>query len=322
MKREAGECGMALITVLMLVGVMGALTAATLEVMSRSVALTGNARSSMQARHYARGAALIAAERAAALAEASGDTLTLAGGWADAPFAVPTAGGTITVKLSDGANCFNLNSVVTGEAGRYAVRPLGVSQLTSLAQAVGIGQARSLSLAMSLVDFIDADPFPQGGGGEDEQYDGYRTPNRLLADRSELMAVAGWTAKDYQALQPFLCALPTSEMQVLNVNTLTEAEAPLVTMLAPNQIAAARARNAIAQRPAGGWESRTAFWTSPGMTGVRPPAQALYQVGTNSDLFRGEIEVEEAGFRVAETVWIDTSGDEPEIVRRLWGAPS
>ncbi len=322
MKRaRRDERGMALITVLMLVAVMGALTAATLEVMSRSVAMAANGRSAMQARHYARGAALIVAERIAALKTASPDRLTLAGGWSDTPVTVPTATGSITMTLMDGSHCFNLNSVVRGAPpASLMIHPLGVEQFIALAQAVGVDAARARANAMALVDYLDSDPFPQGGGGEDEVYQGeYLTPNGLIAHPSELRAVAGVRPQDYEALSPYLCALPTTDMLPINANTLSLEDAPLVAMLAPGQITATQARAAVTARPEAGWPDRAAFWSRLTQAGVTPPSDALNQIVMTSDLFRAHIRAEDSGFSVEETVLMKAEGERIDVVQRIWG---
>lgn len=315
------EEGMALLTVLMLVGVMGALMASTLEVMSRSVALTANGRSAQQARHYARGAALIAAERLQAMTDELDGPLTLAGGWAEEPIVVPTPGGLITVELSDASHCFNVNSLVAGSSGQaLRLRPEAVTQMIGLATGVGIGPQRARSMVMALADFIDSDPFPEAGGAEDGAYAGYRTPNSLVADVGELTAVANWDAADYALLEPYLCALPTTEMQAINVNTLTEDDAPLLGMLVPQGFSVSAARRLIARRPADGWETLADFWTQARSIGAEPGARAQYQVAIDSDLFRADIRVEEAGFEVRETALISAGGNRAEVIQRSWGS--
>ncbi|OWV31748.1 hypothetical protein B5C34_14645 [Pacificimonas flava] len=323
-RRPGGrEEGMALLTVLMLVGVMGALTVITLERMNRALAMTTNSRSAAQGHHYARGAALVAAERIETmLAELEGP-LTLAGGWEEAPMTVPTAGGAITIRLSDASHCFNVNGLVTGSpGGATRMRPDAITQFAGLARGVGIGAQRAQQMAMSLVDYIDSDTYPQAGGAEDGAYSGYRAPNMPVAATGELMAVANWNAADYELLKPFLCALPTTDMQPINVNTLSEADAPLLGMLVPSGVSVAAARRLIAGRPAAGWGSQAEFWADARAIGAMPLARAQYQVDVTSNLFRADIEVEDGGFAVRESALIRLGGAAGEggahILRRSW----
>jgi general secretion pathway protein K len=311
---------MALLTVLMLVGVMGALTAVTLETMNRSLALAGNGRAAAQAHHYARGAALVAAERIESLTSQADGVLTLAGGWADEPLTVPTAGGFISVRISDASHCFNVNAVVAGTpGGALRIRPQAVQQFTGLAQGVGIALTRANAMAMALVDWIDSDTFPQGGGAEDGAYAGFRTPNGLVASPAELTAVANWSAEDYALIEPFLCALPTTDMQAINVNTLTDEDAPLLGMLVPRNFSVTAARGLIARRPPAGWDSRADFWSAALAIGAQPGARAQYQIAMDSDLFRADIDVDEGGFLAQESVLIRLGERGPQLLQRRWG---
>ena len=121
--------GMALISVLMLVAVMGVLTAAALESINHSLSIAGNARSSMQARYYVLGAEALAKARLETLVAASGNRLTIAGGWNGGRYDMPTEAGTLSARVADGGNCFNLNSLVDGaDATSLRRRARGVSQ--------------------------------------------------------------------------------------------------------------------------------------------------------------------------------------------------
>ena len=70
----------------------------------------------------------------------------------------------------------------------------------------------------------------------------YRTGNTLFADAGELRAVAGMSPALYRRLRPWLCALPTSDLSPINLNTLSPEQAPLLAMLAPGQLGVERAR--------------------------------------------------------------------------------
>src|SRR3546814_7765026 len=46
----------------------------------------------------------------------------------------------------------------------------------------------------------------------------------------------GVTPSIYATLRPWICALPTSDLSPINVNTLRPDQAPLIAMLAPEQL--------------------------------------------------------------------------------------
>src|SRR3546814_12062004 len=96
---------------------------------------------------------------------------TLQGGWRGTPQALPVVGGVATARVTDGGNCFNLNSVVVGEGeSDLKVRPVAVTQFQGLMQTLGIDARQAQVVASSLADWIDTDTVPQPGGAEDETY--------------------------------------------------------------------------------------------------------------------------------------------------------
>ena len=207
---KASERGAALLTVLLLVSVMAVLSASALERLRLSTRLAANAGAIDQARAYAIAAEGIALSRITALVEADPARTPLAG-WNGQQTNLPLPGGIATAVVGDGGNCFNLNSVVNGQPGQPLItRPLGISQFTALMQFLGIGEGEARRVAVSLADWVDTDTFAQPEGGEDGAYAGgetpYKTGNTLLADASELRAVAGVTPEIYEKVRPWVCA--------------------------------------------------------------------------------------------------------------------
>ena len=122
MKPAHSETGAALLTVLLLVAVIGALAAVSLEKLKIATRLATNMVAADQSRAYAFAAESIATYRIADLVARDRERTTLDGDWQGRPIPVPIDGGTATALLSDGGNCFNLNSLVTGqEIGRAHV---------------------------------------------------------------------------------------------------------------------------------------------------------------------------------------------------------
>ncbi|MBV7257816.1 type II secretion system minor pseudopilin GspK [Pacificimonas sp. WHA3] len=315
---------MALISVLLLVAVMGTLTAATLEVMNRSVAMASNGRSAMQARHHMRAMEHLASARLVDLTAQYPDRLTLAGGWADTPIVVPTDDGSVAVTLSDGSHCFNVNAVVgAAQGGVRNTDPHGLEHFIGLARATGIRERTARNLAFALADFIDSDTVPQSGGGEDEEYRGgdvsYRTGNVLISDIGELAAIKGMTPDILARLSPYLCAMPHSDMVRVNVNTLAESDAPLIAMLAPGQLTPRRARQAIAARPAAGWADIAAFWAVPSMSGISAASSAQRSLDVKSDLFLMGMVVDDAGSIHESRSLLRIKAGRATVIERHWG---
>lgn len=319
---KPGERGAALLTVLMLVSVMAVLSASALERLRLSTRVAANAGVIDQARAYALAAEEIVASRISAQVEADPARTPL--GWAGRETALPLPGGIATAVVTDGGNCFNLNSVVSGQPGQLlTARPTGVAQFIALMRIVGISEQEARRTAASLSDWIDSDDRPQPGGAEDSAYAAreapYRTSKTLLADPSELRAIAGVTPAIYEKVRPWICALPTTELSPINVNTLTPDQAPLLAMLAPEFLSSDRARSLIAARPPGGWDSALRFWEPLVLRGQVPDQQAQNQAGVRTRWVALKLRVALGDSEIEETALIDATVLPAKLVRRSWG---
>jgi general secretion pathway protein K len=319
---KPGERGAALLTVLMLVSVMAVLSASALERLRLATRIAANAGAIDQARAYALAAEDIAANRITTLVEA--DPARTPVGWVGRETVLPLPGGTASVVVRDGGNCFNLNSVVTGQPGqRLMARPAGIAQFEALMQILGIGEGEAVHVAASLADWIDSDGLPLPQGAEDAAYAGgptpYKTANTLIADPSELRAVAGVTPDIYERLKPWVCALPATDLSPINVNTLTPEQAPLLAMLLPDKLSADRARALLIGRPAGGYDSGYAFWRTSSLAGIAPGGDIEAQTGVRTRWFALDLHVRLGDSDVDEAALIDANVLPARLVRRSWG---
>lgn len=317
---KAGERGAALLTVLLLVSVMAVLSASALERLRIATRLAANAGAIDQARAYAMAAEGIALARISDLVESDPARTTLAGGWNEGETNLPLPGGDAVAAVRDGGNCFNLNSVVNGQAGQpLFARPAGITQLVALMKLLEINEGEARRVAASLSDWIDSDVVPQPDGGEDEMYAGYRTGNTLLADPSELRAVAGVTPEIYGKLRPWVCALPVTDLSPINLNTLSPEQAPLFAMLVPDKMTIDRARALLLARPPGGYESAYAFWRTSALAGMAPGGEIEAQTGVKTRWFTLRLKVRLGDSDVDETALIDAGIAPAKLVRRSWG---
>ena len=321
---KPGERGAALLTVLMLVSVMAVLSASAVEKLRISTRLAANAGAIDQARAYAMAAEGIALSRITALVEADPARTPAPEQWNGRETALPLPGGSAFAMVRDGGNCFNLNSVVVGQIGEpLLTRPQGISQFVALMQILGISEAEARKAAVSLADWIDSDVQPQPEGAEDQAYAGaetpYRTGNTLLADSSELRAIAGVTPELYEKVRPWVCALPVTDLSPINVNTLAPAQAPLLSMLMPDRLSPDRARALLLARPPGGYESAYAFWRSSALEGQAPGGDVEAQTGVRTRWFTLQLRVLLGDSEVNETALIDAGLPPVKLVRRSWG---
>lgn len=277
MRRARHEQGMALLTVLLMVAVMSVLAVAALDDIRFGLRRTANATEIGQAQWYAIGAEELARTQIRRLSAANAGRLTAAGGWNGRTFQFPIEGGLIRARVEDGGDCFDLNSVVQGPPGSWTAFPAGMRQFEVLLQALGVPAGEAAGLSRALVDWIDSDP------SGDATYAGrrYRTGGALLAEVSELRAVQGVTPELYARLRPYVCALPRADYPIsrlspININTLREDQAPLVTMLTDGALPLAEARAWIARRPAAGWRDISEFLSHPMLVDRPPPLGTIY----------------------------------------------
>lgn len=324
MTPRPSERGAALLTVLLLVAIISVIAATALERLTLATRLAANSSALDQARAYALAAETISIARIGDLVDRDKGKTTLAGDWNGRSNRLPIPGGIATARVTDGGNCFNLNSVVAGEdPENMRLRPLGVSQFTALMELLGIAPREAAAVAASLADWIDSDGEPIPGGAEDDVYGRsvapYRAANRPMVDASELRAVAGVTPQIYATLRPWVCALPVTDLSPINVNTLAPEQAPLFAMLIPGQLTIERARQMLAQRPPEGYGSLVKFWALPAMEALTPNAEVTAQTKLTSRFFRVEILVELGDAEVTGQALIDAGATPARLVLRQWG---
>ena len=303
------EQGAALINVLVLVGVLAALSTSLFD----RLRLARHLDTTRAGLEVARGAAL------------AGETMILARlplpKLPERAFNLPTPAGSATVTLAPGGNCLNLNSVAMGPPGQTTTRPLGVEQLARLLELLDVPQAAAQRIAAATADWVDVDQQPGGGGAEDSAYaraaTPYRTAGTLLAEVSEWRAIAGVTPTIFARAAPHLCALPEAELSRPNINSLTATDAAVLAAIAT--VPLATARDVIATRPPGGWRDSAAFWAQPLLSGRQIPADALRQPDMRDRFVAFRMTTTIDGVTLAETGLVDASQAPARLLLRRWG---
>jgi general secretion pathway protein K len=118
----------------------------------------------------------------------------------------------IQAQLEDQTSRFNLNSLVKWQpppVAQFTVDQRQVQVFAAMLAHFNIDQR----YAMLVADWLDTDSIPQSsGGGEDTLYltqtPPYRPPNTFITHTSELLALPGFGAANYQLIAPFITALP------------------------------------------------------------------------------------------------------------------
>lgn len=317
----AKERGVALLSVLLLVAVMATVAATALDRIGIGTKLAANAATVGQGRAWLESAELLATTRIEDLLAAD-ETKTLGAGWLGLERRISLPGGAaVRARIEDGGNCFNLNSLVLRqEDGRLVGRPQAVNQFAALMTMLGISGGEAARIAAAASDFIDSDSLPQKLGAEDGSK--VLPANQLMADPSELRAVAGVTDRHYGLLSRWICALPSTELSEINLNTLLPEQSPLLAMIAPGRLDPQRARAALQQRPAAGFDDPLDFWQLPGLAGIDPPSGAVGQTKLRTSFFVLRARVESSDIDVRETALIDARATPARVIRRSWSDAS
>lgn len=286
---------MALLTVLLLAAVLSVIAVLVLDDVRFSIRRATNAELASQAQWHAAGAERLALSQIRRLVQANPGRTPITPAWDGRHFVFPVEQGQITVTISDGQSCFNLNSVVQGQDGAYSARDEGIRQFLRLQTLLGVPVGRARRIASATADWIDADQTVRPEGAEDGGYNRPDRPlltsGRLFVDVSEFRQIAGMDSATYSRLRPYVCALPIAELSPLNINTLQAKDAPLLAMLTDGALSESGARRVIASRPAGGWVSTFDLWRHPAFLSVSAPAAVHEQVSLETRYFDYRIDV-------------------------------
>lgn len=324
--RKPEERGVALLIALLLIIVMSTVAYAVTDDIQFSIRRSANQRISAQMTWYALGAEAMARKVVWASWKASPQRSTLADPWAREGVAFPIDGGSMAGRISDAGTCFNLNSVAeSGPTGHYVASEGGRKQFVALLVALDYSRQQSQALADAVVDWIDTDSAPSGAGAEDDTYGlravPYRTGGTLLAETSELRAIAGFNEDIYQRLQPLVCALPTPDLTRLNVNTLRPDQAALLVMLTDGALRLSEAERMIAGRPAGGFTSLDRFFAQEALAGIELSEATRRQFVPRSEYFQAEtlVKFHGAAVTVNTLLHVDSGGRVSTLARRMGG---
>ena len=318
-RKEPREDGVALITVLMIVAAMAAaavgLSSAVLSSTSRAKSLDASA----QADWLVSGAEEYARLTVAEMAGAAEGRLFAGMPGLDTPIQFRVEGGLLTVTGHDVSNCFNLNRLRSAPASQSGEEAGGTMRpreaFAELVRLAGVEDSDPEALAASLADWMDRDQTPQLNGAEDSYYISsarqYRTSGQPLAESEELRAIRNFTPEVVEALMPLVCLRDETVTQKLNINTLSEREAPLLSLVMSGALPVDRARDVIFQRPPGGWSSVEDFLKVPAIAGIAPDLRRTDLLSVQSTHIDVTAAIEYRGTRRVVDILFELNGAAP-----------
>lgn len=294
--------GAALLSVLMLVAAMSVAALVAVEAIARATELARVTRDRGAAHWIAvSGETVGVAVVEDILAKTEGH-LTEATPGLGAPYSFPVDRGTVTLRVHEASNCFNLNALVEpGERGWNVVEG-ELAAYKRLLMSLGLGNYEADLLGDSLADWIDSDSVSRGNGAEDAYYGDlavpYRTAGTVLENIRELRAIGPYTPEMIALLEPLVCVRPNFEQSTLNINTLTERQAPLLTALLSPDLSPESAFDMIARRPAAGWFTTEAFLQEPELATLATERLRIGTVSVETTHFLVEGRVSISGLEI------------------------
>lgn len=259
---EGRDRGAALLVVLLLVAVMTTVAVAVVDSIRFASRRSANVAARDQAVWYLMGAEQLAVQVLRRSWALDNDRTTLTEPWAGDMIVFPIEGGRIEAQITDGTNCFNLNALASAEEDVASSSPGG--RLVTLLTAAEVDQSTAERVTALAADWIDPDLSVRRGGAEDDDYaraiPPYRTPGAAFAEVEEMRALDGVSERAFQAVQPWMCAHPTTAMSPININTVSPEQAPLLTMAFDGALSPELAADVLIDRPIGGWESIEEFY--------------------------------------------------------------
>lgn len=320
---KPNDAGAALISVLLLVILMSVAALGMTELViggvEKSKAADGRSRQSWQ---------ITGAEQAGLSGIARLWTVTQGELYEGAPglgsaFTIETNGAQVTARLEDASNCFNLNAL-SGANEDTIARARAEENYRILLEQAGFLDREIDNLTDALIDWMDGDNATSDNGAEDGYYANlrppYRTSGTMLAERSELRAIRGYTVETVARLAPFICVNPSDKNSVLNINTLQADEAALLSMVFSGALGTDIARDIILARPLGGWRSVEAFLANERLARIASDLRQLDLISTRSEflVLRGQID-SQAQITEFAIKYEAVAGQSPRILSRHLG---
>jgi general secretion pathway protein K len=315
--------GAALIATLFIVATMSFIMLAISERMAFASARAASARMRAELLWRAEGIAALSQTAIETASRTEGFRFSADNAFFRDPREIPMDGGGAVIAFRDAGLCFNLNSLVKAGDVRAEPNRTAADELRRVIEAAELRDVEAVGLIAASIDWIDANAFQEPGGAEDGTYASlpapYRTGGGPLADISELRAMAPVSAAAFRAIAPYVCAQPTDAPSVINVNMLSERDAPILSGLLGGVLSASDAAALIRARPPGGYADAGAFWGEAALAGKTIPEAARARISTTSRYLEvtAAIRYQDREAEVSMILELDEAGRARLISRRI-----
>lgn len=214
--------GTVLLTTLLIMTVMAAITVALMDDIRFAVKRTINVHAYAQADWQVRGSEDFVT---AFLQNDFADLPPIAKAallQSQTPQILPTPAGQISLTIKDASQCFNLNAVIDATGTKVDAAEL---EFVRLAELLGLPQNQAVTLSKALIDWQDSNQQQSPNGAEDGTYlrktPPYRTADTALRGPEEMRALHGMDEALWDLFKPFVCTGDPGLQTPVNVNSLT-----------------------------------------------------------------------------------------------------
>ncbi|MAY59103.1 MULTISPECIES: type II secretion system minor pseudopilin GspK [Pseudoalteromonas] len=318
--------GAALVIVLFIVALAAILAVEMSANLMVQVQRSTNLQSQQQAKWYAYGAEELAIKGLIQSKKDDPEKTTLAQPWAkQGDVKYPVENGTLSGQLTDLQACLNLNAlgVEPDPNSGNKTNPAHKALFAILENIDDLPSDESEEgMADSVFDWLDENSITYRSGAEEGEYLSrqfpYMTANSLFASVSELRLIKGFNPLVMEKVLPFVCVIPGSTLLSINVNTITEEQALLLSGLI-DELSVSGAQAVIAARPENGFDNIEEFFESVKQQGGKNIKAVEKLFSLKSEYFKLQTQAKFVDLRFSMTTLLYASNGEVTILARKFG---
>tara|TARA_Y100000746_G_scaffold214990_1_gene208775 strand:+ start:972 stop:1958 length:987 start_codon:yes stop_codon:yes gene_type:complete len=318
--------GAALVIVLFIVALAAILAVEMSANLMVQVQRSTNLQSQQQAKWYAYGAEELAIKGLIQSKKDDPEKTTLAQPWAkQGDVKYPVDNGTLSGQLTDLQACLNLNAL-GAEPDPNSTNKTNPAHKALFAILENIEDLPSdeseEGMADSVFDWLDKNSITYRSGAEEGEYLSrqfpYMTANSLFASVSELRLIKGFNPLVMERVLPYVCVIPGSTLLSINVNTVTEEQALLLSGLI-DELSVSGAQAVIAARPENGFDNVEEFFESVKQQGGKNIKAVEKLFSLKSEYFKLQTQAKFVDLRFSMTTLLYASNGEVTILARKFG---
>ena len=318
--------GAALVIVLFIVALAAILAVEMSANLMVQVQRSTNLQSQQQAKWYAYGAEELAIKGLIQSKKDDPGKTTLAQPWAkQGDVKYPVENGTLSGQLTDLQACLNLNAlgVEPDPNSTNKTNPAHKALFAILENIEDLPSDESEEgMADSVFDWLDKNSITYRSGAEEGEYLSrqfpYMTANSLFASVSELRLIKGFNPLVMEKVLPYVCVIPGSTLLSINVNTVTEEQALLLSGLI-DELSVSGAQAVIAARPENGFDNIEEFFESVKQQGGKNIKAVEKLFSLKSEYFKLQTQAKFVDLRFSMTTLLYASNGEVTILARKFG---